>query len=100
LKGKELEGRPAGYAAVVQVRIEPDSDPSHRHEVLQAFVVPEIKAHPGYLRGQWMNDREGTGLCLVVFDTEANARAGLEVLVRPGGPEILGQRVYEIEVEA
>lgn len=100
MKGKGLERRPVGYAAVVQVRIEPDSDLLHRHEVLQAFVVPEIKAHPGYLRGQWMNDREGTGLCIAVFDTEANARSGLEVLVRPGGPEVLSQRVYEIEVEA
>ena len=36
------------HAVVVQVRIEPDSDIEHRHAVLNDFVIPQVKALPGF----------------------------------------------------
>jgi hypothetical protein len=54
------------HAAVVEVSIEPTSDAAHRHGILEEFVVPEVRALPGFVRGVWMNDGRGTGTCVVV----------------------------------
>ena len=86
--------------AAVQVRSAPESDRSHRHDVLYEFVVPELKALSGFLRGEWMNDGEGIGPCLVVFVTEESATSALTSMTHPGGPAVLSKAVYEIEVEA
>ena len=46
-----------------------------------------------------MNNRAGTGTCVVVFDTEFNARDAIGTLSREGGPPILACDVHEIEAE-
>jgi hypothetical protein len=88
------------HAAVVQVAIDPDSDVAHRHGILDEFVIPEVRALPGFTRGVWLNDGDGTGTCVVVFGTEEEARAGLALLSRPGGPPVTGSGVHEVEAEA
>jgi hypothetical protein len=88
------------HAVVVQVAIVPDSDLAHRRAILHEFVIPEVKALPGFARGVWLNDGEGTGTCVVVFGTEEQARAGLASLTRPGGPPVTASGVHEVEAEA
>jgi hypothetical protein len=87
------------HAVVMQVTIDPDSDREHRHSILNTFVLPEVRALQGFTRGIWMNDRTGTGTCVVVFDTERNARDAIEILAREGGPPILACDVHEVEAE-
>jgi hypothetical protein len=87
------------YAAVVQVKVEPDSDIEHRHAVLSDFVVPETKSLGGFQRAMWLNDGAGMGTCIVVFDTKDNAKAAIAVLTRPGGPPVLTSGVHEVEME-
>lgn len=87
-------------AAVVRVAIDPASDPAHRHGILNDVVIPEVKALPGFVRGMWLHDREGTGTCVAVFESEEEARAGLAVLTRPGGPPLLGSGLHEVDAEA
>lgn len=87
------------HAVVMQVTIDPASDREHRRSVLNEFVLPEIRALPGFERGIWMNDRAGTGTSVVVFDTEFNARDAIGTLSREGGPPILACDVHEIEAE-
>jgi hypothetical protein len=87
------------HAVVMQVTIDPDSDREHRHSILNEFVLPEVRALPGFERGIWMNDRAGTGTCVVVFDTELNARDAIGMLTREGGPPILGCDLHEVEAE-
>jgi hypothetical protein len=86
-------------AVVMQVVIDPDSERDHRHSILNKFVVPEVRALPGFSRGIWMNDRRGTGTCVVVFDTERNARDAIGILAREGGPPVLACDVHEVEAE-
>jgi hypothetical protein len=88
------------HAAVVEVSIDPTSDVAHRHGILEEFVVPEVRALPGFRRGLWMNDGAGTGTCVVVCSTEDAARATLEVLTREGGPPVIRAGVLEVELEA
>jgi hypothetical protein len=87
------------YAVLIQVAIEPDSDRSHRHSILNDFVIPEAKTLPGFQKGTWMNNGAGIGTCLLVFKTEADARSALAPMTAEGGPPILNVGVYEIEVE-
>jgi hypothetical protein len=87
------------HAAVIQVRIEPDSDVGHRHGILHEFVVPQAKALAGFQRGEWMNDGNGTGLCIVVFDTKEHAKAALAPLMPATGPAVISSAVHEVEVE-
>jgi hypothetical protein len=87
------------HAVVMQVTIDPDSDREHRRSILNEFVVPEVKALPGFQGGTWMNDRAGTGTCVVVFDTELQAKNAIVLLARAGGPPVLACGIHEVEIE-
>ncbi len=87
------------HAVVVQVRIEPGSDMAHRYAILNDFVVPQVKALPGFVRGTWLNDGTGTGTCVAVFDSEDNAKAAVAPLTPANGPAVLSAGVHAVEVE-
>jgi hypothetical protein len=87
------------HAVVVQVRIEPGSDIEHRHAILNDFVIPEVKALPGFQKGIWLNDGSGTGTCVVVFGSEDDARAAVAPLTPANGPAVVSAGVYEVEIE-
>jgi hypothetical protein len=88
------------HAVVVQVRLDPNSDVEHRRAILNDYVIPEAKALPGFRRGTWMNDGAGTGTCMVVFDTEDDARSAITPLTPAAGPAVINSAVYEVEIEA
>ena len=87
------------HAVVIHVEIDPSSDIGHRHAILNDFVIPEAKALPGFQKGMWMNDGAGIGTCVVVFDTEDNAKSAVISLTPAGGPRVIGNGVHEVEVE-
>ena len=87
------------HAAVIRVKIGPGSDREHRHSILNDFVIPEVRALAGFQKGLWMNDGNGTGTCIVVFDTEEHAIAAIEPLTPAGGPPVIGSDVHEVEVQ-
>jgi hypothetical protein len=88
------------HAAVVQVAIDAGSDPAHRQGILDDLVIPEVKSSPGFVRGLWLHDGNGTGTCIVVYESEEEARAGLALLTRPGGPPVTGTGLHEVGAEA
>ena len=88
------------HAVVIQVKIDPNADVVHRHAILADFVLPEVRSLPGFERGMWMNDGEGVGTCVVVFETEEDARSALAPLTAPGGPEVISSGIHEVEIEA
>lgn len=73
------------HAVAVRVKIETDSDLAHRRSVLDDSVIPEVKELPGFQKATWMNDGPGTGLCIVVFDTQGHARAAVTPLTPANG---------------
>jgi hypothetical protein len=87
------------HAVLIQVKLDPNSDIGHRHAVLNDFVIPEAKALPGFERGTWMNDGVGTGTCVVVFDSEDNARSAVSALTPAGGPPVMNSAVCEVEID-
>jgi hypothetical protein len=82
------------------VAIDPSSGGAHRQAILGEFVIPELRALPGFVRAVWLNDRAGTGTCMVVFESEDAAKAGLAVLTRPGGPPVVSSGLHEVEAQA
>jgi hypothetical protein len=76
------------------------ADPVHRQAVLADFVIPEVRALPGFEQAVWLNDSQGIGTCLVRFATEAEARDAVPVLTREGGPEVLACSVSQVEADA
>jgi hypothetical protein len=87
------------HAAVVQVELDPDSDAGHRQSIIQQFVAPAVEALPGFERAFWMNDGVGRGLCIALFDSAANAEAGLRTLTHDPGPPIVTAGVLTVEIE-
>jgi hypothetical protein len=62
-------------------------------EALHSDIVPMVKHAPGFVRGLWCgNDKGGHGL--VVFETEEQARQGLQEV----GSSVRGARVVSSEV--
>jgi hypothetical protein len=87
------------HAAVILVKLDPNSDFEHRHQILNEFIIPEIKALPGFQKATWLNDGAGTGTTVAVFDTEEHATAALTLLMPANGPPVISQSVQAIEVE-
>jgi heme-degrading monooxygenase HmoA len=60
------------HAVVVRVTV---SDREGAEQRLRDEVVPQVSRAPGFQAGYWT--REGdSGLAMVIFDSEENARAG------------------------
>jgi hypothetical protein len=87
------------HTVLIQVKVDLNSDIQHRHAILNDFVVPEVKALPGFQKGTWMNDGVGTGTCVVVFDSEDNAKSAVAALTPVGGPPVISSAVCEVEIE-
>ncbi len=87
------------HAAMVQVKIEPGSDAEHRRSVLTQFVVPAGSALPGFKSGMWLSDGQGTGTCVVRFDTGAQAERASRCSPRER-PPVIQAWTGEVELEA
>lgn len=88
------------HAVLVNVKI----SPGRREESLSALhghIVPMCKGASGFVRGTWFGDEE-FGNSLMMFDSEASARAMAEqVRSDPGDPvQVTGVQVYEVHAEA
>ena len=63
------------HALVTHVTIH---DADRTRELLNSQVVPGVSGAPGFQSGQWTwstGDEELTGLAMMIFDSEGNARA-------------------------
>ena len=88
------------WTVVLKVKLDMDTSREHRRAILDEYVAPEIAELSGFLLASWMNDGNGTGLCLVEFDNEEHAREAVGSLTAHGGPEVLEWGVYAVEFEA
>ncbi|HEY6399452.1 MAG TPA: hypothetical protein VIX82_18560 [Solirubrobacteraceae bacterium] len=61
------------YAVVVKVKLSGQADPT----MLRERVVPRVSQMPGFVAGYWTRTDE-SGLSMVIFESEENARAGSE----------------------
>lgn len=63
------------FAVVASVTVDA-AQTAQAQSMLSDRVVPMVKASAGFIAGYWLQPVDGTALSMVLFDTEANARAG------------------------
>jgi hypothetical protein len=86
------------HAVVVRVTV---NDPDGAQQRLKEEVVPRASNAPGFQAGYWT--REGqSGLSMIVFDSEENARAAAERIPAsvPEGVTFEGIEVREVVASA
>jgi hypothetical protein len=77
-----------------------DSSEDEAVQSLHSDIIPMVKQSPGFVRGSWFGDDKG-GHGLVVFDTEEQARQGVqEVGFTIGGARVVSSEVLRVHGEA
>jgi hypothetical protein len=86
------------YAVVVNVTL---TDPEASLKELQEVVVPRAKQAPGFVTGYWTR-KDNTGLSMVVFESEEQARAMSERMptMVPEHVSLQGVEVREVAAHA
>jgi hypothetical protein len=86
------------YAVVVNVTL---NDPEAALKELQEEVVPRAKQAPGFVTGYWTR-KDNTGLSMVVFESEEQARAMSERMptMVPEHVSLQGVEVREVAAHA
>jgi hypothetical protein len=88
------------HAVVLQVKLTGD-DPEEGERMLKDLVVPNAQAQAGFQSGIWMRTAGTSGMGIVVFDTEVNAKGAEAALAPPpGGPELISSTIYEVGAQA
>jgi len=86
------------YAVVVRETGEPERIEGTAED-LQTNVLPRTRRAPGIVSGLWMTDGSGGTLNVLVFETEAAARAALEPIrsaPRPGFMQVDSVDFYRV----
>ena len=79
------------YAVVVTVKLQ---EPEQALQELQEQVIPNVSGSPGFKAGYWTR-KDGTGLSMVVFESEEAATAMSE-RVRSTLPEGVSLETVEV----
>jgi hypothetical protein len=88
------------YAQFTEVEFGPG-----RHDaatqMLNEVLIPRIKEAPGFVRGTWFAD-DGSGRGVIIFQTEGQARQGMEALasIPMEGVTVIHSGVYQVDAEA
>jgi hypothetical protein len=83
------------HAVVVRVTV---GDVEGALQALESEVVPEVSQAPGFVAGYWtrLDDHgEATGLSMVIYDSEENARTAAD-RVRGTAPEAVTLQAVEV----
>ena len=90
------------HAAVTYVSLE-GRDPAAGQKLLEEGLIPMIKTLPGFRAARFLRSLDGkSGVGAVIFDTEANAKAGLEAMTTnrpPEAPPVESTALYEVVAE-
>jgi hypothetical protein len=90
------------FAAVTNVKLE-GRDAAAGEKLLREVLAPRLQAQPGFRTAQFLRSQDGkSGVGTVLFDTEANAKAGLDAMTtdRPAeAPPVESTAIYEVVLE-
>jgi hypothetical protein len=90
------------FAAVTNVSLQ-GQDPALGEKMLREQLIPMLKGLQGFRTARFLRSQDGkAGVGAVVFDTEGNAKAGLDAMTtnRPAeAPRVESTAIYEVIVE-
>ena len=81
------------HAVVVKVAIR-DFDPAR--QFLTEQVVPRVKEAPGFVTGYWTRGDDDSGLSMIVFESQENARNVAEMIESQGMDEAVDLQGVEV----
>lgn len=91
------------YVAVTNVDLK-GRERTEADTFLRDVLIPRMTAQPGFQNARFGRSLDGTqGIGAVVFDTESNAKAGLDAMAtnRPSdAPPVVSTTIYELIAEA
>jgi hypothetical protein len=91
------------FAAVTYVKLE-GRDRAEGEKLLREGLIPRLKSQPGFRTARFLRSQDGmTGVGAATFETEANAKAGLDAMTTdrpPEAPPVESSAVYEVIMEA
>jgi hypothetical protein len=65
------------HAVLVNVTI---SDFDQGRQMLEEEVVPQVRQAPGFVAGYWTRAEDDSGMSIMVFESEGNARGAAEFI--------------------
>jgi hypothetical protein len=83
------------FATVVIVTIK-DLDAASQQ--LESDVVPMVKSQPGFVSGHWLAPKDGKGMSITIWESEANANAAADMI--RAIPDEAPVRLDSVEVRA
>ena len=90
------------FAAVTNVSLV-GRDTAEGEKLLREVLIPRLKAQPGFRTARFLRSLDGnTGVGAVIFETEADAKAGLDAMTkdRPAeAPPVESTALYELVIE-
>ena len=87
------------FAVVVKVELPEGATLEQGRAQLEANVVPQVKASPGFVAGYWLaprSDREG--MSFVLFSDEHSAKQAAAMVKPPPPVKLLSVEVREVAV--
>jgi hypothetical protein len=89
------------HAVVVRVKI---NDFEAGRQFLTEQVVPRVREAPGFVAGYWTRGDDDTGLSMIVFESEENARNVAQMIESGSGMDeavdLQGTEVREVVANA
>jgi len=64
------------HAALVTLSIDPAQAPAAA-AAFTSDVLPRVTSAPGFVAGHWLDPVDGRGFAMILFETEAQARAAV-----------------------
>jgi hypothetical protein len=89
------------FAVVVKVELPEGHTIEQGRQMLETFVIPDVKSHPGFVTGYWLSPPTGRdGLSFVIYNDEASARAAAEGVKPPPPVKLVDVEVREVAAGA
>ncbi len=88
------------HAVVVSVTI---NEPDAALENLRGNIVPRVSQAPGFVAGYWYGDGQSKGASTLVFESEDNARAFVDMVREQAGTDaatIDDMQIHEVIAHA
>jgi len=85
------------FGVVVKVELPEGGTIEQGRKQLDEFVIPQVKASPGFVAGYWLSPPTGReGLSVVLYEDEASARAAAANITPPPPVKLLDVEVREV----
>jgi heme-degrading monooxygenase HmoA len=86
------------FAVVTRVNLE-GRDQEQDRQRLRDEAIPHLKSLPGFQSARFLGSTDGkTGVGVIVFDSEANAKEALAARPPDAGP-FESEEIYEVAIE-